>query len=406
MKERALIIGAGQAGLQCAASLRQSAYDGDIVMIGAEDHLPYQRPPLSKAFLKGELATERLYLRPQAFYEKQRIELRLGEPIRSIDRRTQRVATDRDNQLAYDKLLIATGAPPRRLLAPGSDLRGIYYLRTLNDSNELRAILTTPGRVVIIGAGYIGLEVAAVARASGRDVMVVELAERVLARVASPPISAFYQKLHEDAGVKLRLGAKFERFLGDNGAVAGVELSDGEVIDATAIVVGIGAEPASALAVEAGLDVAGGIVVDDHARTSDESIWAAGDCTIFPSARYERSMRLESVPNAMEQAKVAAVNMAGGDEAYDPLPWFWSDQYDAKLQTVGLSAGYDAYVVRKNPASHSLAVWYFKDKILLAVDAVNDAVSFTVGKKLILQNAAPDQSLIADPNTDLKALCG
>lgn len=403
MVEKIIIVGAGQAGSQAAVSLRQLGYDGEIVMIGAEASPPYQRPPLSKAYLMGELETERLYLRPDAFYDAQKIDLRLGDGATLIDRGACVLVTESGERLSYDRLLLATGAPPRRLTCPGSDLSGVHYLRTLTDSNALRSILTTQGRIVIIGAGYIGLEVAAVARKSGRKVTVLEMADRVLARVASEPVSAFYEKLHRDAGVDLRLGAALEEFIGD-GVVHGVKLSGGETIDCAAAVVGIGAVPEVSLAAEAGLEVGNGIIVDEYARTNDERIWAAGDCTNFPSPRYGRRMRLESVPNAIEQAKAAAANMAGTQTVYDALPWFWSDQYDVKLQTVGLCEGHDRMIVRGAPESKKFAVWYLKDAKVLAVDAINDPASFAVAKRLIMANATVNSDLLADAQTDLKTL--
>ncbi len=402
--QRAVIVGAGQAGAQGAISLRQAGFEGEIIMLGAEPALPYQRPPLSKAYLKGELAEERLYLRPLAFYEKQNITLRLGERVRLIDRAGQKVITGKEEEIPYDKLLLATGAPPRRLQAPGAELYGVYYLRTLSDSDALRAILSCEGRVVIVGAGYIGLEVAAVARQAGRKVTVLEMADRVLSRVASEPLSEFYQTLHRDAGVDLRLGTTLKSFIGEGGALAGVELADGEIIDCAAALVGVGAAPEVEIAAEAGLEIANGIVVDAQARTSDENIWAAGDCTNFPSPRYGRRMRLESVPNATEQAKVAAANIAGGAELYDALPWFWSDQYDVKLQTVGLLEGYDELVIRGAPEQKKFAVWYLKDRKAVAVDAVNDAASFAMGKKLIMAETPLDPAQLADVSVNLKEL--
>ncbi len=373
-------------------------------MFGAEPAPPYQRPPLSKAYLKGEHDQERLYLRPPDFYAAQKIDLRLGESVSLIDRGAKTVQTEADVSLSYDKLLIATGAPPRRLTAPGSDLDGIFYLRTLADSDALRSILTCKGRVVIVGAGYIGLEVAAVARQAGREVTVLEMADRVLARVASKPISDFYQNLHRGAGVDLRLGATLEGFEGEGGRLAGVRLADGQAIECAAALIGIGAVPEVTLAAEAGLKVANGVVVDDHARSDDEDIYAAGDCANFPSPRYGRRMRLESVPNAIEQAKAAAANMAGRDVIYDALPWFWSDQYDVKLQTVGLSEGHNKFVVRGNPDDHKFSVWYFVNEKLLAVDAVNDPASFAMAKRVLTAAAEVEADKIGDPAFDLRSL--
>ncbi len=403
MSEKAVIIGAGQAGAQAAVSLRQAKFDGDIVIIGEEDALPYQRPPLSKAYLKGELDVERLYLRPRNFYDAQNIQLCLDDRTAQIDRDRKVVTTASGREYSYTKLLLATGAPPRRLDCAGGALGGVYYLRTLRDADTLRSILTAEGKVVIIGAGYIGLEVAAVARQAGRDVTVVELADRVLARVASAPVSDFYQRLHKDAGVEFLFGERAEAFLGAS-EVESVELASAKSLSCAAALIGIGALPDVEIAKSAGLEIDNGIVVDDHARTSDPSIWAAGDCTNFPSPRYGRRMRLESVPNAIEQAKAAAANMAGGDVVYDALPWFWSDQYDVKLQTVGLSEGHDNLVVRGQPGEKKMSVWYLKEGAVLAVDAINDPAAFAIGKKVILDGKQVTASALGDVNADLKAL--
>lgn len=403
MSERAIIIGAGQAAAQAAQSMRQAGFDGEIVMIGEERELPYQRPPLSKAYLQGELAADRLYLRPAAFYAQQKIDLRLGLRVASVDAAAKTVATEAGETLSYDKLLLATGAPPRRLDCAGADLEGVHYLRSIADSDALRPILSVDGRIVIVGAGYIGLEVAASARKAGLDVTVLEMADRVLARVAGKDVSAFYEKLHRDHGVDLRLDAALDYFKG-NGRVSAAVLKSGEKIPCAAVLVGVGAAPATALAEAADLRIANGVWTDDHAQTSDPSIWAAGDCASHPSPIYERRLRLESVPNAIEQAKVAGANMAGGDVVYDAVPWFWSDQYDVKLQTVGVSEGADETVLRGDPAAKKFSVWYFQRGRLLAVDAVNDPAAFAMSKRLIAARAPIDAKMLADPETDLKSL--
>ena len=328
----------------------------------------------------------------------------MNSGVRSIDRAAREIHTGDGEAVRYDKLLIATGAQPRRLTRPGSDLANIFYLRSRRDAELLRPILTCGGRVVIIGGGYVGLEVAAVARQAGLEVTLLEAADRVLARVASRPVSAFYQDMHRGAGVDLRLGAALTGFAGIDGHVAGAELTTGEVISCQAVLIGIGASPAVELAIEAELETGDGIRVDVHARTVDDNIWAAGDCTNFPSPRYQRRMRLESVPNAVEQAKIAAANMAGGDQVHDALPWFWSDQYDVKLQSVGLSEGHDEFVVRGDPGMQKFSVWYLKKNRLLAVDAINDAASFASSKKYILEQSSIDLTKVADVRCDLKSL--
>ncbi|MFZ5619168.1 MAG: NAD(P)/FAD-dependent oxidoreductase [Pseudomonadota bacterium] len=403
MDGRAIIIGAGQAGAQGAASMRQAGFAGEIVMFGEEAEPPYQRPPLSKAYLQGELDAGRLYLRPAAFYDQQKIDLRLGVRVASIDPAAKIVRTSAGQTLSYENLLIATGAPPRRLNCPGADLPGVHYLRTIADSDALRPVLKQGGRIVIIGAGYIGLEVAASARKAGLNVTVLEMADRVLARVAGREISDFFESVHRAHGVDLRLGAALDHFEG-MGRVETAVLKTGEKIPASAVLVGVGAAPAIALAEAAGLKIENGISTDERARTSDPSVFAAGDCASHPSPIYGRRMRLESVPNAIEQAKVAGTNMAGGNAIYDAVPWFWSDQYDVKLQTVGVSEGADETVLRGDPASRKFSVWYLKDARLLAVDAVNDPAAFAVSKRLIAAKSAPDAKVLADPARDLKSL--
>jgi len=402
MSERAIIIGAGQAGAQAAQSMRQAGFEGEIVMFGDEAEPPYQRPPLSKAYLQGELEAERLYLRPRAFYEQQKIDLRLGVRVAEINRDAKSITTGRGETLGYDKLLIATGAPPRRLTCQGAELPGVYYLRTIADSDKLRPVLSVGGRIVIVGAGYIGLEVAASARKAGLDVTVLEMADRVLARVAGKEISAFYEKLHRDKGVDLRLGAALDHFEGKSRVERAI-LKSGEALDCAAVLVGVGAAPATALAEAADLRLANGVWTDERAQTSDPSIFAAGDCASHRSAIYDRRIRLESVPNAIEQAKVAGVNMAGGDARYEAAPWFWSDQYDVKLQTVGVSEGADETVLRGDPDAKKFSVWYLQRGRLLAVDAVNDPAAFAISKRLI-GKAGLDAKILADANADLKSL--
>lgn len=402
MNGRAIIIGAGQAGAQAAQSMRQAGFAGEIVIFGEEPEPPYQRPPLSKGYLQGELDTERLYLRPLAFYDQLKIDLRLGVRVASIDRAAKAVATEKGETVSYDKLLIATGAPPRRLACQGADLAGIHYLRTIADSDALRPVLSEGGRIVIVGAGYIGLEAAASARKAGLEVTVLEMADRVLARVAGKEISAFYEKLHRDHGVDLRLGAALDHFEGEK-AVAAAILKSGETIACEAVLVGVGAAPATALAEAADLRLANGVWTDERAQTSDPSIFAAGDCASHPSAIYDRRIRLESVPNAIEQAKVAGVNMAGGEARYDAVPWFWSDQFDVKLQTVGVSEGADETVIRGEPSTRRFSVWYFQRGRLIAVDAVNDPAAFAISKRLIGKSGL-DAVKLADAGTDLKSL--
>ena len=403
--DRIVIVGGGQAGLQAAVSLRQSKFAGEIDLFCAENELPYQRPPLSKDYLKGDMGKERLYFRPNDFFEKQNVNVHLGEAVTRLDREAREVETAHGAKYSYTKLLLCTGAPPRKLNCPGADLNGIYYLRTLDDSDALRSVLSASGPVAVVGAGYIGLEVAAVLRSRGKSVTVFEAADRVLARVAGKPVSDFYDKRHREAGVDLRLAVSVAGFEGD-GDISAVVLGNGERVACSAALVGIGAVPETELAHKAGLQVENGVVVDDHARTSDANIWAAGDCTNFPSPRYARRLRLESVPNAIEQAKAAASNMAGGDVVYDSLPWFWSNQYDVKLQSAGLSEGHDETVLRGDPDRSVFSVWYYREGRLIAVDTVNDPATFMLSKKLLAGNVSPDATAIADTGFDLKSLVG
>jgi len=401
---RIVIVGAGQAGAQAAGSLRLAGFDGEIVMFGAEAAPPYQRPPLSKSFLKGDLEEARLYLRPPSYYTENDIDLRTGCGVRAVDCARQTVTTALGEDVVYDKLLLATGASSRKLNIPGAENAGVHYLRTLTDACRLRSVFAAEGRILIVGAGYIGLEVAAALRSAGRRVTVVERAERALARVAGPPISAFFQRLHEKAGVDFRFGASVDRLIGDGGAVAAAELSSGDVLDCDAVLIGVGAAPSTRLAEEAGLAVDDGVLVDDRARASLENVWAAGDCARFPSARYGRRLRLESAPNAIDHAKAAAADMTGAEGCYDPLPWFWSDQYDVKLQTVGLAEGADEYAIRGDAESLSFAVWHLKAGKPVAVEAVNDAESFAVGKRLIALNKPVAASMLTGSSSALRAL--
>ena len=369
MNETCVIIGAGQAGAQAAHSLRQSGHEGGIVMLGDEAHPPYQRPPLSKKYLSGELEAERLWLRPAEFYETNHIDLKLGTSVSSIDREAGKVVCADGSTVDYDKLLLATGTRPRMLSLPGFDLPGVQPLRTLADVDRLRALMAVPRRIVIVGGGYVGLEVAAVARGLGHEVMVLESQVRVLNRVVAPELSDFFQALHTSRGVVLRFGVSAAGVEGD-GQVEAVRLTSGERIECDLVLVAVGAVPNTELAEAAGLAVEDGISVDASCRTSDPAIFAAGDCTRFPAARYGRTIRLESVQNAIDQAKAAANAIIGKDVTYDPVPWFWSDQYEVKLQIAGLSQMHEETKLVGEPASGSFYIAYLRDERLLAVDSI------------------------------------
>jgi len=403
MRERIVIAGAGHAAGQIVASLRQHKFDGQIVLVGDEPHLPYQRPPLSKKFLAGEMPAERLYVKPASFYDDPQIELRLQTSITAIDRSNKTLKTDGGGDIAYDKLVLALGSRARTLPVAGGDLTHVHYLRGIADVEAIRPELDVGRRLVVIGAGYIGLEVAAVARKLGLDVTVVEMADRVMSRVVSPEISDFYQIEHTNQGVKLRLATNVVALHGKK-RVKHVEISGGEKIRADFVIVGVGILPNTALAEQAGIDVDDGVLVDDRCQTSDPNIYAVGDCTSHPSKIYGRRLRLESVQNALEQAKTAAANLCGKETLYSDVPWFWSDQYDLKLQIAGLSEGYEDVVIRGNPAEKSFACLYLRDKRLIAVDAVNAPRDFVQSKALIASHAVIPADELADSNRQLKEL--
>ncbi|TCM75468.1 NAD(P)/FAD-dependent oxidoreductase [Rhodovulum steppense] len=397
---RIVIIGAGQAGAALAAKLRVLGHEGPITMIGEEPAPPYQRPPLSKKYLLGEIGVERLYLRPAEFYAEHGVELRLGLRAARIDR-AARVVHAGGAAIGYDMLALTTGAVPRRLpAAMGGDLGGVHLVRTLADVDGMAPAFREGARVLIVGGGYIGLEAAAVAAARGLKVTLVEAAARILQRVACAETSGFFRALHRAHGVDLREGTGLVRLTGA-GHVDGADLTDGTALAVDFVIAGIGVTPATDLAEAAGLAIADGIAVDALGRTSDPAIWAAGDCASFPW-RGGR-LRLESVQNAIDQAEAVAANMLGAEAAYDPKPWFWSDQYDVKLQIAGLNTGHDRVVVRpgeKTGTSH----WYYRGADLLAVDAMNEPRAYMTAKRLIEAGRSPDPALVADPAVDLKTL--
>jgi 3-phenylpropionate/trans-cinnamate dioxygenase ferredoxin reductase subunit len=401
--ERVVIAGAGHAAGQLVASFKQQKFGGQIVLVGDEAYLPYQRPPLSKKFLSGDLPAERLYVKPPSFYDDPQIDLRLETTLAAIDRDNKMLTTDDGDEIAYDKLILALGSRVRRLPIDGADLEGVHYLRRIADVDGIRSEIHNKKNAVIVGAGYIGLEVAAVIRQLGLDVTVVEMADRVMSRVVSPEISDFYQIEHTNHGVKLRLSTGISAFRGD-GRISAVETTDGELIPADFVVVGVGIMPNTELASAAGINVDDGIVVDDRCRTSDPNIYAVGDCTRHPNSIYDRQLRLESVHNALEQAKTAVSNICGNEMHYSQVPWFWSDQYDLKLQIAGLSTGYDDVVIRGNPADRSFACLYLKNETLIATDAVNSPKEFVQSKSLIANHTKVSRDDLADTDKELKAL--
>ena len=403
MSERVVIVGAGHAAGQVIASLKQKKFAGEIVVVGEESHLPYQRPPLSKKFLSGDLPAERLNFKPESFYEDDNIKMRLNTRAASIDRRGKVLLTESGEAINWDKLVLAIGSRVRTIPVEGTDLDGVHYLRTIKDVNAIREDIEHAKTAVIVGGGYIGLEVAAVLRETGLEVTVVEMADRVMSRVVSPEISDFYQIEHASHGVKLRLSTGVTAIRGSN-RVTGVETDDGDLIKTDVVVIGAGILPNVELGEEAGLDINDGIVVDEHCRTSDPDIYAVGDCTSHPSETYGRNLRLESVPNALEQAKTAAANICGEDAVYSEVPWFWSDQFDLKLQIAGLSQGYDEVVIRGNPADRAFACLYLKDSVLIATDAVNSPRDFMQSKALIANRTVVSKEDLANAESQLKEL--
>jgi 3-phenylpropionate/trans-cinnamate dioxygenase ferredoxin reductase subunit len=400
---RALIIGASHAGAQLAASLRQDGWTGEILVIGDEPALPYHRPPLSKTYLSGKSSLDDLLIRPAQFYEKNDITFRQGR-VASINREAHSVTLTDGEVVTYDKLALCLGARPRRLPISGSDLAGVHYLRDAADIEAIRSGIAESSRVVIIGAGYIGLETAASLRKLDVEVTVLESAERVLQRVTAPEVSAFYTRVHRERGVELRTGVSISAIEGDD-RVRGVRLADGELVPADLVIIGIGVVPNTELAEAAGLTVDNGIVIDDHGRTSDPDIVAAGDCVSHYMARYDRHLRLESVPSAGEQAKAAAATICDKQKAITALPWFWSDQYDLKLQIAGLNAGYDRVVLRGEPETgETFACFYFKQGELIAADCVNRPQEFMFSRRAIGEGLPVDPSQLADPDTALNEL--
>ncbi|TGD44930.1 pyridine nucleotide-disulfide oxidoreductase [Pseudotabrizicola sediminis] len=395
-----VIIGAGQAGAALAAKLRGLGHAGPITVIGEEAAPPYQRPPLSKAYLMGQMAAERLWLRAPEFWADQRVELRLGTPVTAMDTLAKTVTVGAE-VIAYDALALTTGSTPRRLPgAMGGDLAGVYTVRGLADVDVMRAEFRPGRRVVIVGGGYIGLEAAAVAAKLGLDVTVLEMAPRILQRVAAPETSDYFRALHTAHGVRLLESTGLERLLGMD-RVTGARLSDGHEIAADFVIVGVGVTPNTALAEAAGITIDNGIATDACGRTSAPDVWAAGDCASFPWGAGR--LRLESVGNAIDQAEVVAANILGANARYQAAPWFWSDQYDCKLQIAGLNTGYDHIVTRPGEGG-AVSFWYYQGLRLLALDAMNDPRAYMVGKRLIEAGRSPDPVLVADPATDLKAL--
>jgi 3-phenylpropionate/trans-cinnamate dioxygenase ferredoxin reductase component len=397
-----LIVGAGHAGFQVAASLRQHGYGERICLINDEAHLPYQRPPLSKAYLKGEGRPDSLMFRPDKFYRDQNIEL-IGDRAAFIDRAARKLTLASGARLDYGHLVLATGARNRLLDLPNANLADVRYLRTLDESEALRQRIGFARHVVVIGAGFIGLEFAATARAKGLEVDVIELGTRVMARAVTAEISEYFQARHIAAGIRIHLGVQATSIESRGSDVAGVSLSDGRHVPADLVVVGVGVLPNVELAAEAGLPVAAGIIVNEQLLTADPDISAIGDCALFESPRFGGSLRLESVQNATDHARCVAARLTGDAKTYDGLPWFWSDQGDDKLQIAGLTTGYDHVVVRGDRAARSFSAFCYKTGLLVGIESVNRAADHVFGRKILGMNRSIEPAEAADLSFDLKA---
>lgn len=400
-----VIVGAGHAGAQTAVALRQQKYEGSITLIGDEAFPPYERPPLSKEYLAGEKPFERILLRPEVFWSSKDIDLQLGREVVTVDPAAHTIAFKTGETMGYGQLVWAAGGAARRLNCEGADAKNVFVVRARDDVDALQIALPAVARVAVIGGGYIGLEAAAVLRKLGKEVVLLEMQDRVLARVAGPEISDYYEQVHRAHGVDLRTSTAMACIKVTDGAVAGVELEDGSVIDAQAVIVGIGIIPAVQPLLAAGAQGGNGVTVDAQCRTSLEDVFAIGDCAEHANGYARGAMiRLESVQNANDQAGVVAKTIKGQDAQYDAVPWFWSNQYDLKLQTAGLSTGYTDTVLRGDPNSGSFSVVYLHDGVVIALDCVNAMKDYVQGRKLVANKVAPDLAALADSTVELKAL--
>lgn len=399
----AVIIGGSHAAVQLAISLRQNGWDGTITLISDEAYLPYQRPPLSKAFLSGGSSEEQLALRASAAYEKLDVSFKLGVRVTALDTDKRQLTLDNDETISFTKLALCTGARARTLPIAGTELSGVHYLRTLDDVKHIKQSAESANRAVIIGGGYIGLETAASLTKLGIAVTVLEAESRLLQRVASATTSEFYLNLHQEQGVTVKLNTQASALQGDR-SVANVVCADGQTIDTDMVIIGIGVIANTELAADAGLSVDNGIVVNQFAQTSHADIVAAGDCTNHPNPLLNRSLRLESVPNATEQAKTAAASLCDIEKPYAQLPWFWSDQYDVKLQIAGINQGYTEVVIRGDQTSRSFTLFYLQGNVLLSAECINRPKDFIVAKKLILQGNDLDPAALSDETIELNSL--
>jgi len=401
MQYDVIIIGGGQAGAMSAITLRQKKFSGRILLISNEGYLPYQRPPLSKAFLTDLLLTESLYIKSGAYYKRNKIDILMNDTVELIDRNKKNIILENGGKYSYQKLVLATGSE-LNILDITCDKKNIYYLRTIDDSIKIRSLFEQQQKIVIVGAGYIGLEIAAAAIQKNQQVIVLEADNRVMSRSVCPETSNFFEAIHKKEGVNFFFNTLIEDIHQHNSQKI-ITVNNDESINADAIIIGIGVNPKIGLAVEAGLDCQNGILVNEFCQTSDDNIFAIGDCANYPNSIYGQRLRLESVPNALEQAKIAASTINGLDLPHDQIPWFWSDQYNIKLRIAGVAAGYENYVVRGNISEEKFSVFYLIEERLIAIETINDNKSFSVGKKLIKNQTSIPLDVLEDQNSDLKS---
>ena len=396
-----VIIGAGQAAGQCIMSLKKMGNENPIVLIGEESHPPYQRPPLSKSYLEGKVGLERVYMKDKEFYKENGVELLANTLVTKIDRENKKILTSNGKEISYEKLVICTGSRVRKIDIGEKDLNNVFYLRTIDDVNSLKEGIKDAKNISIIGAGYIGLEVAAVANGLGMNVSVFEMADRSMNRTVDPEISYYFENLHKEKGVAFYFSSQIREFNGE-GSISSIEIEDGTKIDTDILVIGVGILPNQELAEESGLDCDNGIIVDNRGRTSDPSIFSSGDCTNHPNKFLNKRIRLESVQNALEQSKVVAANLVGVDKTYEEIPWFWSDQYDQKLQIVGMPDQYDEIVRRDSQVGFSL--FYLKESTIISVTTVNNPREFLICKKLVEKKVKISSDILKDESKDLNEL--
>ena len=401
--EKLVIIGAGQSAIQCITSLKKEGYSGSITLVGEEEHLPYQRPPLSKGFLEDSINKERLYFKKLDFFTENKVQLHLGSSAEKVDMENNKVYLSDRSELEFDKLVFATGSRVRHLDFPGSDLSSIRYLRGLDDAESIKNDLKISQNLVVIGAGYIGLEVAAIAAKNNISVSVIEMADRVMNRTVDPQISQYYLELHQKNGVTFKFNTSLEKIKGDK-SVQSVICSDGTEIKADTVIIGAGIIPNFELAEDAGIDCTNGIKVDEYGRTNLKNIYACGDCTNHPNKLLNKNLRLESVHNAMEQAKTVASSIMSNPSEYSQIPWFWSDQYDHKLQIVGLSGDHDTVTMRGDTSDSKFMLFYTREDELIAVDSINNSKEFLICRKLVTNKVKIKPSMISAPTTNLNDL--